>query len=313
MYLLINDPEPLQTIVHRIGKNFRQYRLNFKQGKPFIYLTKLGFKFLCIPDVKTSVNLYVRQPAYEEIELKIAQQWLQEGDSCLDIGANVGYFSAMFAEKVSENGKVIAIEASPQTAKHLGKVIQILGLRQICLEQVCVTDTNGFVEFMVGSSESSDVRQSLRVSPEIEELFKREIVVSATVNNLIKKHKIHQNISLVKIDIEGAEPLALRGGKLLFQEKSLPLFIVEVYKLGLSRFGFEPKDVVSFFSLDLFDIYQVNRSHPNPLPELKYGVLYPLLNPDIHSWPWHTNIIAIPKVGKYKNRKSQIKTNLLCR
>ncbi|MFP5270561.1 FkbM family methyltransferase [Coleofasciculus sp.] len=310
LYLVRNSSNPLSAIYKQSLKNLKQYRITYQQGKNFYYKVKAGFKFICLPESKTSVNLYLQNELYEDIELKIAGMWLYKNDTCLDLGANIGYCSALFANKVSSQGKVIAVEASPQTSEYLDKAIRLLNLRQVNLEQGCVIDRDGFVDFMVSRDGSLDVKQSLTINPEEKDAFQKKTVKAFTINKLIKKHKISQNVSLVKMDIEGAEPLALKGGSLLFEGTSLPLFIIEIYKLGLSRLGFDPKDIVNFFPLDLFDLYHVNRSHPNPSPEFEYGVIYPLLNPNTYSYPWHTNIIAIPKVGKYANRKIKIKSYL---
>ncbi len=309
-YLMANSPKPIETIARQVNKNIRQYIVNFRNGKPFIY-KRYGFEFICIPESKTSVNLYISHQCFDEIELLIARDWLSEGDTCIDLGANMGYFSAFFAKNVCTKGKVIAVEASRQTSEYVQKAIDLLSLKQIYLEQVCVTDQNGLVEFMVSRDGHVDVKQSLKVNPSEADFFKKEIIQSTTLNQLINNHKTLHNVSLVKIDVEGAEPLVLRKGNLLFHEESLPLFIVEIYKVGLSRLGFAPKDVWNFFKPHLFDLYYVNRSYPNPMPELSYGVLYKLLNPEDHNWPWLSNLVAIPKVGKYSNRRKNIAKYLL--
>ncbi|MEQ9359076.1 FkbM family methyltransferase [Coleofasciculus chthonoplastes] len=310
LYLVRNSSNPWSAIYKQTQKNLKQYKITYQQGKNFSYKAKAGFKFICIPESNTSVNLYLQNEWYEDIELKIAGTWLCKNDNCLDLGANIGYCSALFANKVSRQGKIIAVEASPKTSEYLDKAVRLLNLRQVTLEQGCVIERDGFVDFMVSRDGSVDVKQSLRINPKEKEAFQKKTVKAFTINQLIEKHKIFQDVALVKMDIEGAEPLALKGGDLLFDKTSLPLFIIEIYKLGLSRLSFEPKDILNFLPLDLFDIYHVNRSHPNPIPEFEYGVIYPLLNPNTYSYPWHTNIIAIPKVGKYANRKIKIQSYL---
>lgn len=306
-YLLMKESHPLQAIAHHTSENLREYIVASKRGRPFTYWTAAGFPFVCLPDVPTSVNLYVHQQRYEEIELAIAKHWLQSGDTCLDLGANVGYFSALFASAVSSDGQVIAVEAASPTLKHLHRAIEILDLPQIQPQALCVTDRDGWVDFMVSHQDGADVRQSLKISPELEPLFEKKTVPSISLNTLLATHPVKHPPSLVKMDIEGAEPLALRGGSTLFQEDSLPLFMVEVYKMGLQRMGFQPKDILEFFPADRFELYGVNRSHPNPTPEFDYGALYPLHHPETHRWPWHTNVIAIPKVGQYAERRHALK------
>jgi FkbM family methyltransferase len=309
-YLLTHEPQPWRAVSKRLNSNLKQYVVSSKKGQPFTYETLLGFRFLCIPDSHTSTNLYVCQSDYEEIELEIAHQWLQHGDCCLDLGANIGYVSTLFAEKVSPGGKVIAVEASPETARQLQQAISTLNLNQVVLEQVCVTDKNGFVEFMVGIDQGADVSQSIQVDPATAALFRKETLPSATLNRLIEKHSVSQNVSLVKMDIEAAEPLALKGGSLLFDPAALPLFIVEVYSGGLKRLGFTAESIYQFFSPEWFDLYSINRSYPNITPEVPYGVVQALTDSARHSWGLHTNLVVVPKVGKYAARSQSIQSYL---
>jgi hypothetical protein len=78
------------------------------------------------------------------------------------------------------------------------------------------------------------------------------------------KHGIADRLSLVKIDIEGAEPIALRSGLRLFDPDRLPLFIVEVQGGSLANFGFKPLDVLQFFPGELFELFQRSRSDLTP-------------------------------------------------
>lgn len=308
--LAFNSSNPKIEIKSKLIQNLKDLKVKLYGQTPFFYNTERGVKFVCLPESATSVNLYIGDNKYEDIELKLSQTWLEEGDTCLDLGANIGYFSCILANKVAARGKVISVEASPQTCQLLRKATSLLELNQIDIEECCITNHNGFIDFMVNSQDSSDVKQSLKISPTEEQYFRKESVRAMTLDSLVEKHQIKSHVSLVKMDIEGAEPLALEKSKSLFLESSLPLFIVEVYKQGLSRMGFKPKDVYDHFSQDLFELYHVNFSYPNPEPQFERGVVYPLENPDNHPWPWHTNLIAIPKKGKFSSRKGKL-INLL--
>jgi FkbM family methyltransferase len=310
--LIISEPKPIKVLGNKIQKNIKEFTVKIAQ-KIFIYETKLGFKFVCIPQSPTSVYLYSDDAQYEEIEIKIASDWLNQGDVALDIGANVGYLSALFASRVNSLGKVISVEASPETFKHLEKTVQVLSLNQIYLENSCVTDTEGFVEFMVACDQSSwfgDVSQSLKINPQEEKLYKKERVKAVTIDSLINKYGLNNEISLVKIDIEGAEPLALKGASLLFTQENLPLFIIEVNRVTLANFDFDPTEILKFFSIELFDLYHIQRSTPDLTPTFQHGTLYSLPNPQKHNWPLFSNLIAIPKVGKYTSRRKQVEVYL---
>ncbi|MGB2705967.1 MAG: FkbM family methyltransferase [Candidatus Omnitrophota bacterium] len=293
-----------RTFIERTRQNIKQAVVNSKKGKSFIYRTKMGFNFICIPTSAQSVHSYISGWG-EEIELKSACNWLLKGDSCLDIGANVGYYSAGFAEKVTTSGNVISAEASPKTAKHLEEMVRTLSLKQIHPENVCITDTEGHTDFMVSLDTPHEHFQSIRISREEEKFYKKETIRTDTVDNLIRKYGIGKEVSLVKIDIEGAEPLALSGSSLLFNKEALPLFIAEITRDSLSQFGFGPDDIMNFFPPGSFEIYCVFFGK-KPGTRL----LRRLETSSIFNWPVHTNIIALPKIGKYAARKKRIEKYL---
>ena len=64
--------------------------------------------------------------AFERNEIEFLKKFLRKGDSLIDIGANVGFLSGICDESVGKNGKVFAIEANPETYKHLEKNSEFL-------------------------------------------------------------------------------------------------------------------------------------------------------------------------------------------
>jgi ubiquinone/menaquinone biosynthesis C-methylase UbiE len=52
-------------------------------------------------------------------EARLIQQLLKRGMRIVDVGANVGYYMLMFAEKVGTEGHIIAIEPSPENLPEL--------------------------------------------------------------------------------------------------------------------------------------------------------------------------------------------------
>jgi len=309
--LIIGKPNSINLLSDYTLRNFKQIIIYLKNKKIFTYYTPLQIKFVCIPESETSINIYLNNKGYENVEISLCYQWLQKGDCCLDLGANLGYFSAVFADGVGQEGTVISVEASPKTACLLKQAIQTLHLEQVYLEESCVSNQDGSVIFMTSrENDSSDVSQSLQVDPERKYMFQEVEIPSITLNSLIEKHRIHDKISLVKMDIEAAEPMALQGGSILFNTYALPLFIIEVYTPGLQRLSYTPRDIFKFFQPELFDLYQINRSYPNLNPKVEVGKVYPLRNPETYNWPCHTNLIAVPKTGKFAYRKQHIMSYL---
>ena len=64
-------------------------------------------------DSKDSLDLF-NKGVYEAFETKLVKKEIKRGDIIIDIGANIGYYSLIFAKIVGEKGKVLGIELIPE-------------------------------------------------------------------------------------------------------------------------------------------------------------------------------------------------------
>lgn len=78
-------------------------------------------------DCKDSLNLSINNGIYEEFETNIVKEEIKKGDIVLEIGANIGYYTLIFAKLVGEKGKVFAFEPDPTNFALLKKNIEING------------------------------------------------------------------------------------------------------------------------------------------------------------------------------------------
>jgi FkbM family methyltransferase len=302
---LLASPKSLSGIVEASRKNVCRLNILCHAGRPFVYTRRDGMRFVCIPASPTSVHEYENKHiGYEEIELRICRQWLQPGDACFDIGANIGLMTHSFSMCVGSKGLVVSVEPAPND--FLFQAMQLLGLHNVHREPFCVADHEGLVPFMVATSAGSDVEASMKIDARKSDKFAQIMIPAVTIDSLIEKHGVMERLALVKVDIEGAEPMAFAGGARIFDRDRLPLFVAEVHKAQLANFGFTPLDVVGFFPIELFELFHVQRSTSDLTPRFEFGRLYPLLNPTTHDWPWYSNLVAVPRVGRYAHRRLAI-------
>jgi len=232
------------------------------------------------------------------------------GDACLDIGANVGFFAASFANCVKSQGYVVAVEPGPDTCAALRTTLQTLRVDQVHVEEAAVSNETGEVTFMVARDAAMDATASMKVSADQSDAFRPHRVPAVTIDSLVEKHGIAGKLAVLKIDIEGAEPLALAGATHLLDPEHLPLCLIEIHRIALSNFGHVPENIWRFFPQDQFDLYHAHRSTGDLTPAFVHGQLYRLTDPAAHPWPWYSNMLAVPRVGKYASRRSRIATLL---
>jgi FkbM family methyltransferase len=131
---------------------------------------------------------------------------LNEDDVFFDIGSNVGLYSC-FASGIVTSGKIISFEPSPANVKQLKRNLELnsrSGTYQIM--DIALGDCNQFINF---TCVGHDVGQgTANISP-IEETIEVEMFSG---DELINAGAIPQP-NVIKLDVEGAEPLVIQGLK----------------------------------------------------------------------------------------------------
>lgn len=68
---------------------------------------------------------FLIKPHHEEFETEIFKKEIKKGDTVLDLGAHIGYYTLLAAKLVGEKGKVFAFEPEPTNFALLKKNIKI--------------------------------------------------------------------------------------------------------------------------------------------------------------------------------------------
>jgi FkbM family methyltransferase len=172
--------------------------------------------------------MLARGQTYEPFETQWIQYLLRPGDVVLDIGAHIGYYTILFSELVGVHGKVIAFEPDPQNFDLLRENVARNVCRNVTLHNVALSDKNGTVTLYLSSDNAGDHR--IWRPAEI-----RPTVAVPTVSLDRLWGSAPPKIDAVKMDIQGAEGMALRGMKnLLHRQERLTLF-VEFWPMGLKQ------------------------------------------------------------------------------
>ena len=147
---------------------------------------------------------------------------LRNGDVFYDVGANAGFFSLIGARCVGDNGRVFAFEPLPSNAEAVEDIFATNNLTNCHLIRAAVTNHNGEVSF--SSSDDSSTAHITSVSRRVKtETFN---VPALTLDEFTQKFPLP---SLIKIDVEGAELLVLRGAEKLLRGSNPPKLIIEVH------------------------------------------------------------------------------------
>ena len=146
----------------------------------------------------------------------------------IDIGAHIGYFTALAAHLVGENGKVVSVEAAKGTFQMLLKNVQ--KMPNVTPIHAAATAEDGqlltFYEFPILYSEYNTMHVEQYENDRFFKKFKPEKVevIGITVDSLVKQFNLVN--PLIKIDAEGAEAEVVAGIAQTMREQS-PIIIIE--------------------------------------------------------------------------------------
>ena len=184
---------------------------------------------------------------WEENEINWLKENVHPGDHCINIGANVGYFSIWLGKLVGEMGSVTAFEPNPNLIPFFDKNIQNSKLKNIKLRQVAVGNRSGFQWLFLNKKNFGDSRM---FDPRItsgggnyrdhgfHKIPRRRLVRIVKLDNLI-----NTKIDIVVVDTQGYDHEVLRGMKGViknFQPKILTEFVPQ----WLSDLGEDPLKIL---------------------------------------------------------------------
>ncbi|MDN3296885.1 FkbM family methyltransferase [Streptomyces ficellus] len=132
---------------------------------------------------------------------------LRPGDTFIDVGANIGYYSLLAAQLVREEGQVTAIEASPGFHRRVLRNIALNEYGNIRAVNAAVSDTDEALTFVLASSANLGANSIVPYEGPAESSFEIE---AHPLPDLLSPREITQ-ARVIKVDVEGAEGSVVRG------------------------------------------------------------------------------------------------------
>ena len=178
--------------------------------------------------------------AYEAGTSKFLGRVLRPGDTFIDVGAHIGFFSLLASAMVGDSGKIIAIEPTTENYDQLIYNLDLNKLGTIHPVKNVVSDIDGEVTFYLNKDNDGGhalwdpsahpANQKTRDSPE------NFTAQSITLGSLLDDFEC-SHVRLIKIDTEGAEAKILRGASDFLKTGMVDFIIAEVNKSGLEQMG----------------------------------------------------------------------------
>ena len=174
---------------------------------------------------------------------------IKPGDTCWDIGANIGFYTCLLASQVGDNGTVIAFEPASRTYGYLKENVSLNQFTNVTAVNKGLGDKQEQRLLHYSEAVLAEGTASLKYA---DGRAASERVTLDTIDNLIRELPAPE---LVKIDVEGYQLEVLRGGE-HFLKTHAPLLIAELKDVGETNrtiFG-EIEDYVANLGYQLYEI-----------------------------------------------------------
>lgn len=171
--------------------------------------------------------LYFFRKNPEEFSTNIVKGLLSKSDICLDVGANIGYYSMLMANVVGQSGKVFCFEANPNLHEMILKSIDYNHFDRVCAEKLAVSSTSGQVlKFFVSTNPNNSGTSSLIDHGVYVNKDNYIRVETVSLDDYFEANSINY-CKLVKIDVERAEADVVKGMEKILQNRIIDYIILE--------------------------------------------------------------------------------------
>jgi FkbM family methyltransferase len=201
---------------------------------------------------------------YEAFTVELFKSHLRPGMTVVDGGAHIGFYTLLAAQLVGSSGKVYSFEPDPYSYQCL--VLNTLqnNYRNTNAIQKALSNKRESTIFYQssGTISSSIVDRCLSASFFKGQSVKKFFVQSTTLDLELKT----SSVDLIKLDIEGAEPLAIEGmSKIINNNRPLVLF-TEINPSALYSSKTSPEVFIRSLKNFGFDISFIDERHHKLIP-----------------------------------------------
>lgn len=192
--------------------------------------TRFGIRFELDLDDQLSRAIYYS--GFDLPDIRALRRIIQQDTVVLDVGANIGYYSLLFAKW---RAVVYCFEPYPDTVRKLRRNLELNPALSVSVWETALSDHEGRISMSVPDAMNCGCNYVAPGSGEIQ---------MTTLDAFVWAHGL-QRIDFIKADIEGSEVAFLEGGAETIR-RFRPMLMVEINPSTLERFGKTSADVVEF-------------------------------------------------------------------
>jgi FkbM family methyltransferase len=183
---------------------------------------------------------------------------LGQGDTFIDVGAHVGYFSMLGAALVGPAGRVISFEPDTSNYAHLLEHVERNAAAQVLPVPMAVGSEPRVAEFFVNDDNdgghglwnvgSHPFNARTREAPRTRKVF------LTTLDEFVGSGG-SRRVKAIKIDAEGSELAVLAGARMLLEQHAVPFIVAEINRFALTAMGTSEAALRGFMTMLGYETY----------------------------------------------------------
>jgi len=217
---------------------------------------------------------------YEPNETNFLGRVLRESDVCLDVGANIGYYTTLMA-RIAAKGIIHAFEPDPLSYALLNVNVCINRLRNVVFNQVAVGKESCKSPFVVASDHAfSSLANTGRKAVE------QVINVSVTTLDEYVCATGIQRVDFLKVDVEGAEGAVMDGAQQILSDPARRprLIMLELFEPNHALFGYSIDRIVNSLRVQNYEPFIVLNEQQLRFGKQHYNNYYNVFfSQDVHA------------------------------
>jgi len=227
---------------------------------------------------KRSIHHFIQKNYYRQ-DMILLRCFLKSGDVFVDVGANIGELSLMAARAVVPGGCVYSFEPNPKVFRFLVENFRLNSITEGCQQYKCaLADEDAISRFYV--RKYGDDLGSLSKATH---LANRSVEVQVSRGDIVLKDL--SQITLLKIDVEGAELRVLKGFQGLIDR--IKFIVFEANSQMMQSHGLSLSELIDFLERRGFRILTVAGDMPTELRRnavIQHADLYAVRPNDIEEF-----------------------------
>lgn len=189
---------------------------------------------------------------FEPASISLLKRCVAPGDTVVDIGANIGFYTLESSNLVGPAGRVIAVEALPDHAQAVRDNLALNGIDNVTLLEIAVGDqeSSGVLTrrsgdnlgmFTLGNVEGTEACQ----------------VRIGVLDNILGEQNV-ERVDFIKMDIEGSEFRALQGAAKTMESKR-PTVLLEINEQALQDCGSSAQALIALLESFGYGGWEITR------------------------------------------------------